>query len=84
MSMTPQRILSTILAAGFLVAPAIALLYGRQPGLVVLAVALFATIALAWSARDSIEPKRRVQLDRLLLVNGVLLALTLAGLILVS
>jgi hypothetical protein len=82
--MTPERILSIILAAGFLAAPLIALLYGPQTGLVVLAGALLATIALARTAHDDLEPARQTLLDRWVIVNAVLLVAALIALVLVS
>ena len=82
--MTPERILTIILAAGFLAAPAIALLYGQQLALVVLAGSLLSTIALARSARDSIALERRPLLDRWLMINGALLVAALIALVLVT
>ena len=82
--MTPERMLSTILAIGFLAAPALALLYGPAPGLVVLIVALAITIGLARSARSSVDTSQRQRLELLVKLNGALLAVALVGLVLVS
>ena len=82
--MTPERILSIVLAAGFLAAPLIALLYGPQTGLVVLAGSLISTIALARSAREDLDPDRQALLDRWVIVNAVFLAAALIALVLVS
>ena len=54
--MSPERLLTIILAIAFLAAPPIALLYGPGPGLFVLAGALLATIGLAWSVRSPCRP----------------------------
>ncbi len=82
--MTPERILSTILALGFLAAPPLALLYGPRPGLVVLIVALGATIALARTARPSLDQARQALLDRWMVINAVLLVAGVVALVLVS
>ena len=82
--MTLHRILSIVFALAILMAPFIALLYGRQPGLFVLAATLAATIGIGLSARESIEPERRRLLGLLLTLNAVLLALAIFGAIFVS
>ena len=82
--MTPERLLSLLLAIGFLAAPAIALLYGASPGLFVLAGALIATLALAWPARQTVQAELRPKLMGLVVLNGLLLAATLIALVIVS
>jgi hypothetical protein len=82
--MTPHRILSTALALAILAAPFIALLYGRQPGLIVLAGTLAATIGIGLSVRENIPPDRRELLVRMLTLNAVLLVLAIIGAVLAS
>ena len=82
--MTPERLLSTILAIGFLAAPPLALLYGPSPGLVVLAGALAVTIVLAWSARAHLPPQAQARLQLMLGLNGMLLIATLLALLIVN
>ena len=82
--MTPERLLSIILASGFLAAPPIALLYGASPGLFVLASALAATIALAWNARAALPAHARSKMKIMLGLNGVLLIVTIIALAIVS
>jgi hypothetical protein len=82
--MTPERLLSFVLAVGFLAAPAVALLYGPATALVVLAGALAATIALAWSARAHVPGHAQPKLQAMLVLNGVLLIATLVALVLVA
>jgi hypothetical protein len=82
--MTPERLLSIILAIGFLAAPAVALLYGPATALVVLAGALGATIALAWSVRSHLPGHAQSRLRAMLVLNGVLLIATLVALVLVA
>ena len=82
--MTPERMLSMVLAIGFLGAPALALLYGPAPGLFVLIVSLGITIGLARSARSSIDGGQRKRLEALILMNGVLLVAAVVGLVLVT
>jgi hypothetical protein len=82
--MTPERLLSIVLAAGFLAAPAVALLYGPATALVVLAGALAATIALAWSARAHVPGHAQPKLQAMLVLNGVLLVATLVALLVVA
>lgn len=82
--MTPERLLSIILAIGFLAAPPLALLYGPSPGLVVLAGALAVTIALAWSVRSQLPAETRARLQLMLGVNGLLLAATVVALVIVN
>jgi hypothetical protein len=82
--MTPERLLSYVLAIGFLVAPAIAMLYGATPGLFVLAGALAATLAIAWPARDSVPAAVRPRLIGLAVLNGVLLVATVIALAVVT
>jgi hypothetical protein len=81
--MTPHRILSIVLAVAILIAPFIALLYGRQPGLVVLAATLAATIGVGISVRDSLPPERRQALGLMLALNAFLLALAILGVIII-
>jgi hypothetical protein len=82
--MTPERLLSIILAVGFLAAPLIALLYGSSPGLFVLAGALAATIVMAWSVRDEVPLKAQGQLRVMIGLNAVLLIATLLALFIVN
>lgn len=82
--MSFERILSIVLALAMLIAPFIALLYGRQPGLVVLAGALAATIGIGLSMRQSVPPDRQQLLGMMLASSAVLLALAIAGIVLVS
>jgi uncharacterized membrane protein len=82
--MTLHRILSMVFAIAILLAPFIALLYGRLPGLIVLAATLAATIGIGLSARESIEPERRPLLGLMLMVNAILLALAVVGVIFVA
>lgn len=82
--MTPDRLLSYVLAIGFLAAPAIALLYGATPGLFVLAGALAATLSLAWPARDSVPAEVRPRLIGLVVLNGVLLVATMIALAVIN
>jgi hypothetical protein len=82
--MMPHRILSTALALAILAAPFIALLYGRQPGLIVLAGTLAATIGIGLSVRENIPPDRRQLLGVMLAVNTILLAVAIIGAVLVS
>lgn len=82
--MTPERLLSLLLGIGFLGAPAIALLYGVTPGLVVLAGSLVATLALAWPARESVPPDLRDRLRILMAANSLLLVLTVIALVAVN
>lgn len=79
--MTPWKILSTVLAIGFLAAPLIALTLGAVPGLVVLSLALVAILFVGWSARDQVSPEIRPRLRLMMVANGALLALALAGLL---
>ncbi len=81
--MTPHRILSIVFALAILIAPFLALLYGRRPGLIVLAATLAATIGIGLSARTSVAPERRRLLDLMLALNTVLLALAVIGVLLV-
>lgn len=82
--MTPERLLSIILAIGFLAAPPLALLYGLSPGLVVLAGALVATIGLAWSARAHLPEAAQARLRLMLSLNALLLIATIVALVLVN
>lgn len=82
--MTPWKILSTVLAIGFLASPLIALTLGVVPGLVVLALALVAVLYLAWSARDQVSPDVRPRLRSMMYANGILLLLTLVGLLIAT
>ena len=82
--MTPERLLSSILAIGFLAAPPIALLYGLSPGLVVLAGALAATIGLAWSVRAELPANVQLRLRMMLGLNTVLLIATIFALLLIN
>ena len=82
--MTHHRILSIVFALAILLAPFIALLYGRLPGLIVLAATLAATIGIGLSARESIEPERRRLLGLMLMVNAILLALAVVAVIIVA
>jgi hypothetical protein len=82
--MTPERLLSIILAIGFLAAPPIALLYGLSPGLVVLAGALAVTIGLAWSVRAELPASVQPRLQTMLGLNAVLLIATIVALLLVN
>lgn len=80
--MTPQRVISIALAVAMLSAPFIALLYGRQPGLIVLAATLAATIGIGLSMRQTIPPERQQQLNLMLALNAALLALAIIGVML--
>jgi hypothetical protein len=82
--MSSERNLSIALALAMLVAPFIALLYGREPALIVLAAALLATIAIGLSMRPGISPDRQRLLSLMLALNAFLFALALLGVILVS
>ena len=79
--MTPQRLLTYILIAGFVAAPAIGLLYGIVPGLVILACALVATLFLIGWAEPQVPDDLAPRLRLLKLLNGVMLILTLGCLI---
>ena len=83
-SMTPERLLSIILAIGFLAAPLIALLYGPSPGLVVLAGALAATIVMAWSVRNEVPSSAHNRLRVMIGLNSLLLIATLLALVIVN
>jgi hypothetical protein len=82
--MTPERLLTTILALAFLAAPSIALLYGPGPGLFVLAGTLAATIGLAWSVRGHVPRHARQKLQAMLVLNGVLLVAAVVALLIVA
>jgi hypothetical protein len=82
--MTPERLLSVILAIGFLAAPLIALLYGPSPGLFVLAGALAATIVMAWSVRHEVPTSAQSQLRLMIGLNAVLLIAALLALLIVN
>jgi hypothetical protein len=82
--MTPERLLSVILAIGFLAAPLIALLYGPSPGLFVLAGALAATIVMAWSVRHEVPTRAQSQLRLMIGLNAVLLIAALLALLIVN
>ena len=81
--MSPERLLTIILAVAFLAAPPIALLYGAGPGLFVLAAALLATIALAWSVRTHVPAHVQQRLQAMLVLNGLLLVAAVLALMLV-
>lgn len=82
--MAPERLLSIILAIGFLAAPPLALLYGPSPGLVVLAGALIVTIVLAWSVRAQLPAQAQARLQLMLGMNGLLLIAALVALVIVN
>jgi len=82
--MTPERLLTIILAVAFLAAPPIALLYGSGPGLFVLAGALLATIGLAWSVRSHVPAHARQRLQTMLVLNGALLVAAVIALVLIA
>ena len=82
--MTPERLLSIILAIGFLAAPLIALLYGPSSGLFVLAGALAATIVMAWSVRYEVPSSTQRQLRVMIGLNAGLLIATLLALLIVN
>jgi 4-hydroxybenzoate polyprenyltransferase len=83
-AMSAERLLTIILAIAFLAAPPIALLYGPGPGLFVLAGALLATIALAWSVRAHVPDHAQQRMQAMLVLNGVLLVAAVVGLVLVA
>jgi hypothetical protein len=80
-TLTPWRILSTVLAIGFLAAPLLALTVSVKAGLVVLTLALAAVIWLAWNARDQVDSDRRPALETMIKLNAALLAVTLVAII---
>jgi hypothetical protein len=82
--MNPERLLSIILAIGFLAAPPLALLYGPSPGLVVLAGALAATIGMAWTAREHMPAATQAKLRLMLGLNGLLLLAAVVALVFVN
>ena len=83
-AMSPERLLTFILAIAFLAAPPIALLYGPGPGLFVLAGALAATIGLAWSVRLHVPAHARQRLQTMLVLNGALLVAAVVALVLIA
>jgi hypothetical protein len=80
--LAPWKVLSTLLAIGFLVAPLLALTVSVEAGLVVLILALAAVIALARSARSQIDPSRQPALQTMIKLNAALLAAAVLALIL--
>lgn len=83
-NLTPWKILSTVLAIGFLLAPLLALTVNVLVGLIVLALALAAVIWLAWNARDQIDPDRRPALETMIKMNAALLAVTVIAIVWVA
>jgi hypothetical protein len=79
-SLTPWKILSTVLAVGLLAAPLLALTIGPEVGLAVLVAAVGAVLWLALQARNQVAPELRPRLQTMIIANTIVLALAVIGL----